>query len=144
MDEPLEAVVHEQRRGLGQQADVLASRLAVGDHERDLAGHGLLVEARPVEGLGVLQDDDRGASDGGALCVRDGEAVGHARLAHGLAGHEGLAQGVGVVGDAELGGLQGDDADGLLARGGVLVQKDALGADDVAHSGSFRSVRIRR
>ena len=53
--------------------------------------------------------------------MRDGETVGHARLAHVLAGHEGAEQGVRVVGDAELGGFLGDEGEGLLTRTRVLA-----------------------
>ena len=112
---------------------MLGARLAVGDHEGDGADHGLLVDARPVEGLGVLEDDDRRALDGRALRVRDGEAVGHARLAHVFASHEGAEQGIRIVGDAELGGFLGNEGKGLLTRTRVLAKKNAVGGDDLAH-----------
>ena len=107
--------------------------LAGGNQQRDGNVDGLLVEGRPVKGVVVLEDDDGCLLDGGVLCVRHGKAVGHARLAHVLAGDKGLVDGIGVIGDAKLDCLLGDEAQHLVAALGVLVNKDVVGSYEIAH-----------
>ena len=54
----LEVSVHEQDGGLGEKAQVGGAGLALGDEKRHGDVNGLVVEARPLDGLLVLEDDD--------------------------------------------------------------------------------------
>ena len=109
--------------------------LAVGDEQGDGHVNGLVVKGGPLERVVVLHHDDGGALDGVGLGVRHGKAVGHAGLAHVLAGQEGLVDGIGIVGDAQVGGTVGNKAQNGLAAVGVLVDEDVVFLDELAHCG---------